>query len=119
MSGCDFQKKSFSVAVSNPKALDICEDCKSEITDVIRRSNGHVLCKTCFDVRHPPKADWTEPSSYINTEEWVPGWYEHLGPQPIYIHNKQELVRECEKRGLLARAFMKPKSQGKGYEHKI
>lgn len=54
----------------------------------------------------------------INTGEWVSGWYEHIDRNPIYIHSKSHLAHECEKRGLLARALMKPKSQGKGYEHK-
>ena len=53
----------------------------------------------------------------INTESWVPGLYEHIDKQPIYIESKEHLFHECEKRGLLAKAFMKPKSQGQGYEH--
>lgn len=54
----------------------------------------------------------------INTESWVPGWYEHIDSKPIYIESKKHLIHECEKRGSFARAFVKPKSQGAGYEHK-
>jgi hypothetical protein len=54
---------------------------------------------------------------HINTESWIEGWYEHIDTKPIYIRDKHQLIRECESRGLLARAFMKPKSRGKGFEH--
>ena len=54
----------------------------------------------------------------INTGDWARGWYEHLGHDPVYIESKEHLKRECEKRGLLARALMKPRSRGKGYEHR-
>ena len=53
----------------------------------------------------------------VNTGNWVEGWYEHIDSKPIYIHNKKHLIHECNKRGLLAKAFMKPKSQGAGFEH--
>lgn len=53
----------------------------------------------------------------INTGAWVAGDYEHIDPKgPIHIETKEQLKFECEKRGLLAKALMKPKSQGKGYE---
>lgn len=55
----------------------------------------------------------------VNTGDWVKGWYEHIDPSgPIYIESKKQLIYECEKRGLLARSLMKPKSQGQGYEHR-
>jgi len=57
-------------------------------------------------------------SPAICTNSWVPGWYENIAPEPIYIRDKRHLFAECEKRGCLAKAFMKPKSQGMGWEHK-
>ena len=53
---------------------------------------------------------------HINTNEWVKGYYDNIDSQPIYIDSKEQLINECEKRGCYAKAFMKPKSQGKGYE---
>ena len=50
--------------------------------------------------------------------DWVKGWYEHIDKEPIYIDSKKQLAHECEKRGVYAKALMKPKSQGKGYEHR-
>jgi len=53
----------------------------------------------------------------IQTGECWAGWYRDLDINPIYIESKKHLVEECEKRGKYAKALMKPKSQGKGYEH--
>ena len=53
---------------------------------------------------------------HINTYDWVEGWYDHLDPEPVYIHGKEHLFSECKKRGMIPKAFMKPKSQGKGWE---
>ena len=52
----------------------------------------------------------------VNTERWVAGVYEHIAEEPIYIRDKQHLFAECDKRGVVPRAFMKRKSQGKGIE---
>lgn len=47
---------------------------------------------------------------------WIEGWWENIGPDPIYIKDKAHLKRECQKRGVIPKAFMKSKSQGKGFE---
>jgi hypothetical protein len=52
----------------------------------------------------------------IHTHDWVRGYWEHIDKEPIYIESKEHLIHECEKRGVMPRAFMKPKSQGKGFE---
>lgn len=55
-------------------------------------------------------------------KDWVEGWWENLGPQPIYIRDKYHLKQVCNeierKTGekLIPKAFMKSKSQGKGVE---
>jgi hypothetical protein len=57
----------------------------------------------------------------VITDEWVTkGEWEHIDPtQPhMRFSSKQELFRECEKRNLMPKAFMKPRSQGKGNELK-
>jgi len=50
--------------------------------------------------------------------KWCHGWYEHIDHNPIKIESKQHLINECNKRGMVARAFSKRKSQGKGLVHK-
>ena len=67
---------------------------------------------------HCPKCADEAPKNTVNikTDEWVKGYWEHLGPQPVYIESKKHLFAECEKRGVMPRAFMKPKSQGRGFE---
>jgi len=75
--------------------------------------HGYMLgdhCAKCEDVKGE--------GVRVNTNDWVRGWYEHIGPQPIYIRDKQHLFQECEKHGNMPKAFLKPKSQGKGYEIK-
>lgn len=52
----------------------------------------------------------------------VEGWWEDLGPNPIYIRDKYHLKQVCqdiEKRTgkrLIPKMFLKPTSQGKGLE---
>lgn len=52
----------------------------------------------------------------------VEGWWENLGPSPIYIENKYHLKKVCEDiekktgRKLIPKMFMKCKSQGKGVD---
>lgn len=53
-----------------------------------------------------------------NDDKWIEGYWEHIDSKPIYIHNKKQLFEECSKRGHLPKAFMKPRSQGPGYEFK-
>ena len=79
----------------------------------ICNKHGFVRGGTC------PQCEEERPNKApnINSQRWVEGWYEHIDREPIYIKDKKHLVRECEKRGLVARAFMKPKSRGDGYEH--
>lgn len=54
--------------------------------------------------------------------DWVEGWWENLGPEPIYIKNKEHLKKVCldieKKTGkkFVPKAFAKPTSQGKGLE---
>ena len=46
----------------------------------------------------------------------VEGWWENIDRDPIYIKDREHLKRECNKRGVIPRAFSKSKSQGKGLE---
>lgn len=62
-----------------------------------------------------PKAQ-PRKSVHYKSGDCYKGWYEHIDTEPIYIESKQHLRRECEKRGVLAKALLKPKSQGKGWE---
>lgn len=64
----------------------------------------------------------SEGRSLSSKRDWVEGWWSNLGPQPIYIKDKHHLKKVCEalsrKTGLtyIPKAFMKPKSQGRGFE---
>lgn len=83
------------------------------------RSHGFYrgeCCPQCAKEQEGIKKD----TLYITTYDWVKqGTWEHIDPTNpnMRFSSKSELKAACERRGLLARAFMKPKSQGKGYEH--
>lgn len=56
----------------------------------------------------------------VNTDKWISqGEYEHIDPAIPHMRfdSKNDLKRECEKRGLLVKCLMKPKSASKGFEH--
>jgi hypothetical protein len=69
-----------------------------------------------WELRRCPWCGDTKDSVHINTESWICGYWEHIDKQPIYIRDKAHLKQECEKRGVLPRAFLKHTSQGKHYE---
>lgn len=54
--------------------------------------------------------------------DWVRGWWEHIGPEPIFIEDKYHLKKVClaeskrTGRVIIPKAFIKPASQGKGIE---
>lgn len=55
-------------------------------------------------------------------KDWVEGWWDHIGPEPIYCRDKYDVKRACEAvskrlgKLVIPKAFAKPKSQGKGVE---
>jgi len=61
---------------------------------------------------------------HINTYDWIKeGTWEHIDPRNpnLKFNSKEELQDYCRKmstseRDLIPKAFLKPKSQGKGYE---
>jgi hypothetical protein len=66
---------------------------------------------------HCPKcAESSTQGINVITDDWVKGVWTDIGPEPIKIESKEHLFRECEKRGVMPRAFMKPKSRGNGFE---
>ena len=57
---------------------------------------------------HCPKCMSEHKSSHVNvnTGSAYKGWYEHIGPQPIWCDSKQDLYRACVKHGGAARSLM-------------
>lgn len=55
---------------------------------------------------------------HIATDDWCQGEWEHIDKDNphLRIDSKEHLIRECEKHGVMPRALMKPKSQGRGWE---
>ncbi len=64
-----------------------------------------------------PHGNWRrspEGRRIARSKDWVAGWWDNIAPHPIYIRDKQHLKEVCNKYGVIPKAFMKPKSQGKG-----
>jgi hypothetical protein len=58
---------------------------------------------------------------YITTHDWVTKqtWSDIDPANPnLKVSSKRELIQACERTGNYTKAFMKPKSQGQGWEHK-
>lgn len=92
-----------------------CLQCNSEYTER-RGINDYGSPATCA-CGGKAKRVFSSKRAYVNTESWIPGWYEHIDHDPIYIHDKKQLLYECEKRGVYSKAFAKSKSRGHGLEH--
>ena len=78
------------------------------------------ICKQCAEEYMKASRGRAKLSCNVNTHVWVrQGEYEHIDPNMPHMRfdSKEDLKRECEKRGLLVKCLMKPKSQGKGFEH--
>lgn len=56
------------------------------------------------------------------SRDWVRGTWENIGPNPIFIKDKEHLKQVClaeskrTGRTIIPKAFVKPASQGKGIE---
>jgi len=84
---------------------------KGTIVAMVCKRHGFIRGSNC------PECDPVTETVNVRSESWIPGWYENITNQPVYIRDKRHLIDTCEKHGVLARALMKQKSQGKGWEH--
>lgn len=62
--------------------------------------------------RYDAKLDKVVELTVINTVKPAPSviifkeeWYEHIDEHPIFITSKKQLRRECEQRGMIAKAL--------------
>lgn len=64
----------------------------------------------------------SEGRATMRQRDWIRGWWEHIGPEPVFIRDKQHLKQVCQAesrrtgRIIIPRAFAKPKSDGRGIE---
>ncbi len=74
-----------------------CPECSNEFDEFALMADRHdVQCPKCS-----AKAELVfRPTSLIFFHE---GWYEHLGPEPVYVKSMDQLKRICEERGLTSR----------------
>jgi len=79
------------------------------------------ICKPCEEeYKKASRGRGKLESIMVNTDKWVSqGEYEHIDPNMPHMRfdSVGDLKRECEKRGLLVKCLMKPKSIGRGFEH--
>ena len=89
-----------------------------ETVGTVCKTHGYVAGAYCNKCERAPVRDKT---TGIITHQWVTqGTWENIDPKNphLRVSSKQELLKHCERTGNYARAFMKPRSQGKGFEHK-
>jgi len=88
----------------------------NKLVSVCWREAGKEYCEDCASLR-PSYMKPNTGRAVVNSDEWANGVYEHIAWDPITITGgKKELKAVCEKHGVMARALLKPCSQGKGYE---
>lgn len=64
-----------------------------------------------------PHCEKIERVNNVATHDWIKqGDWEHITGTPLKFNSKEELVAACKKHNCIPRAFIKPKSQGSGYE---
>jgi len=85
---------------------------------IICPHHGYFDASECPVCKKEREEEQEKHTLHINTSEWVKGWYEHIDTAPVYIDSKTQLAKECEKRGLYAKAILKRNSQGRGHKHK-
>lgn len=79
--------------------------------------HGYVKGETCPLCVKEVKGDPIR----VNVGDWVTKetWSDVDPKQPnLRVSSKRELIEACDRNGSYAKAFMKPKSQGKGWEPK-
>jgi len=95
-----------------------CQNCGKKLVD-----NSFGFCSLrCANEWKLHKDSACTPTLHgcISSDEWVNGVYEHITDHPIKITGgKKELKAVCEKYGVMAKALLKHKSSGKGYEMKV
>lgn len=92
-----------------------CANCGKKLVDL---QTGYCsgLCETEY-AQHKNSAKTPVLHIVPNPDEAYNGVYEHITDYPIKITGgKAELKAVCEKHGVMAKALLKPRSQGKGYE---
>lgn len=93
-----------------------CSACGNQVSTCWRES-GKYYCIDCKQYMPTPDAPERHTRRVVNSDEWVNGVYEHITDHPITITGgKKELKAVCDKYGVMAKALMKPKHRGKGYE---
>jgi len=78
------------------------------------------ICKQCEEEYIKACRGRAKLGANFNSYDWIKkGEWEHIDPNlpNMKFNSKEDLKRECEKRGLLVKAFMKPVSRGNGFEH--
>lgn len=98
MSGCDWQNKSFSVAMrENDKT--ICEECKEVIDSAVYSYNGENLCRECF-LKKPSLSKNKKIGSFNTSKDLLWDFDYWDGPKKLHFSSKGQFDRYCKQKGL-------------------
>jgi len=95
MSGCDWEKKSFSVAVTDKRSI-LCKECNQE-AKAVYKYNGDYLCKECF-LKKPSKNSFGN----INTHKDLAYNFttEVFDGKPVVIRSKRQYRTLLKQHGM-------------------
>lgn len=83
-----------------PTYLVHCKSCNLDEEHFVSIAERHNIEMSCG---HVGELRITSAAKYHPFPE---GWWEHLGPEPVYVSSKKQLKRECEERGLYSRYLL-------------
>ena len=97
MNGCNWQNKSFSVAVID-KSIVLCRKCNKE-TDDSRKYNGDTLCKECFSLL-PSKPFVSGEIFNTDKDKQYEFTTDMFDGKPVDIHGKRHFKSLLKQHGL-------------------
>lgn len=98
LKGCQWQDKSFNVAVSENKILNYCSKCNTEIKNFIFKYNGEILCSSCFANRPSVKKSGIGIFNTSKDKLWE--FKEEFKGRQYEIRTKGQWKRFMKERGL-------------------
>ena len=112
LSGCRWQEKSFSVAVSESKPQGKCDDCGGFITGVIYHYNGSTICKDCFSKRPSVRQGFDE--GFYTTKDRLYDFIDYKNfKKPTEVRGKGHWKKLLKQHGLTDDFDQTPKTEEK------
>lgn len=101
MPGCDYLKKSFTIAVEGNKSLGKCRECNSDIINTIFRINGDELCQSCFSKRPSKIKSFIDGNEFHTSKDGLWDFIDvDTTGKPIRFTSKRQWKQHLKSRGM-------------------